>query len=69
LESLPFRQIDSSAAADKAWQDPMVTKVETMLEAKMQLVKAHTDKGNTYQGPAEDHGREPVGESAPLAGV
>jgi hypothetical protein len=50
LESLPFRQIDSSAAADKARQDPMVRKVETMLEAKMQLVKAHTDKGNTYYG-------------------
>jgi len=46
--NLPIRPINFSDPADKARHDEMVTKVDAMLEAKMQLAKAKTDKDKTY---------------------
>jgi hypothetical protein len=48
IEQLPIRIINFSDRADKARHDEMVTKVDAMLEAKVQLAKAKTDKDKTY---------------------
>lgn len=48
LSQLPFHTIDFSNPSDKVRHDEMVVKVESMLEAKKQLVRAQTDKDKTY---------------------
>jgi hypothetical protein len=48
FEELPVPKIDFSTAAHRTRHDEMVTKVDTMLEAKKQLAKAKTDKDKTY---------------------
>ncbi|MBI1956673.1 MAG: Eco57I restriction-modification methylase domain-containing protein, partial [Acidobacteria bacterium] len=48
LARLPIRRINFSDRADKARHDEIVTKVDAMLEAKVQLAKAKTDKDKSY---------------------
>jgi len=48
LARLPIRRISFSNTADKALHDEIVSKVESMLEAKKQLAEAKTDKDKTY---------------------
>jgi hypothetical protein len=48
LESLPFRKVDFSDAADKARHDDVVRRVHAMLDAKERLAKAKTDRKKTY---------------------
>jgi len=48
IERLPIRLPESFNRADKSRHEEVVTKVESMLEAKKQLAKAKTDKDKAY---------------------
>jgi hypothetical protein len=48
IRRIPIRIFDLSNAADKARHDEMVAKVDAMIEAKMELAKAKTDKDKTF---------------------
>jgi adenine-specific DNA-methyltransferase len=48
LARTPIRRINFSNAADKMRHDEIVTKVESMIEAKKQLALAQTDKDKSY---------------------
>ena len=48
FRQLPIRRINFHNSDEKAKHDAVVTKVESMLEAKKQLAKAQTDKDKTY---------------------
>ena len=48
IKNLPIRPINLSDTSDKKRHDEIIAKVDAMLEAKRQLVNAHTDKDKTY---------------------
>ncbi len=48
IRRIPIRIFNLSNSASKALHDKITAKVETMLETKQQLAKAHTDKDKMY---------------------
>jgi len=48
LGQVPIREIDSSNGTERKVRDQIITKVESMLDAKQCLAEAKTDKDKTY---------------------